>query len=103
MEIISVLIIVFLVIYSFINRHSYFEKTDKPLYRHRPVHHSCNYDDEDEENKENLTTNDNDSNENYDKHEFYGGISVGNDSVYMTDDDDFLDEFGDDILLKQHP
>ena len=47
--------------------------------------------------------NDNDSNENYDKHEFYGGISFRNDSVYMTDDDDFLDEFGDDILLKQHP
>ena len=65
METIAVLIIVFLVIYSFINRHSH---------------------------------NDNDSNENYDKHEFYGGISVGNDSVYMTDDDDFLDEFGDDIL-----
>ena len=103
METIAVLIIVFLVIYSFINRHSYFEKTDEPLYRHSSVHHSCKYDDEDEENEENLTANDNDSNENYDKHEFYGGISFGNDSVYMTDDDDFLDEFGDVILLKQHP
>ena len=57
-----------------------------------------------EETKEKLATNDNnDSNENYDKHEFYGGISFRNDSVYMTDDDDFLDEFSDDILLKQHP
>ena len=48
METIAVLIIVFLVIYSFINRHSHSEKTDEPLYRHSPVHHNCNYDDEDE-------------------------------------------------------
>ncbi len=29
---------------------------------------------------------------------FYGGIPMGKHSIYFTDDDDFLDEFGDDIL-----
>ena len=30
--------------------------------------------------------------------ELYGGIPFGDGKIYMTDDDDFIDEFGDDVL-----
>ena len=30
--------------------------------------------------------------------ELYGGIPFGDGKLYMTDDDDFIDEFGDDVL-----
>ena len=30
--------------------------------------------------------------------EFYGGIPFGDGSLFLTDDDDFLGEFGDDLL-----
>lgn len=30
--------------------------------------------------------------------ELYGGIPFGDGKIYMTDDDDFIDEFGDDVF-----
>ena len=33
-----------------------------------------------------------------DDDEFYGGIPFGDGKMYLTDDDDFIDEFGDDVL-----
>ena len=33
-----------------------------------------------------------------DDEELYGGIPLGDDKIYMTDDDDFVEEFGDDVM-----
>jgi len=33
-----------------------------------------------------------------DSDEFYGGIPIGDSTLYLTDDDDFIEEFGDDVL-----
>lgn len=33
-----------------------------------------------------------------DEGDFYGGIPFGDGKIFMTDDDDFVDEFGDDVL-----
>lgn len=30
--------------------------------------------------------------------DFYGGLPFGDGKIFMTDDDDFIDEFGDDML-----
>ena len=67
-----------------------------------PKSHHVIYDDDDEFEDDLLSGGDGDFSDSSDMTasdgEFYGEIPFGDGKIYMTDDDDFIDEFGDDVL-----
>ena len=102
MEIFAIFIVIFLTVSAFIKRRFYSEKNKETEYRCSSVFYNHNYDDEEDDedynDSEDYDTAFNDSDEDDDIEETPGGIPFGDGNIYMTDDNDFLDEFGDDIL-----
>ena len=97
----TIFIVIFLAASAFIRRRFYSEKNKEPEHLYSPVFYNHNYDDEDDEDYNDSDDYDSDfydSDEDDDIEEAPGGIPFGDGNIYMTDDNDFLDEFGDDIL-----